>query len=99
MPPSPKVASKAQPPNVQLPLPLPGRKLSQLVQYQDEYEQRDASLQIEWSALMEEGSGNKSSLYKKVKALVISWDEEIDDLKTKAEVFFEANLLRPLQSC
>ena len=48
---------------------------------------------------MEEGSGNKSSLYKKVKALVISWDEEIDDLKTKAEVFFEANLLRPLQSC
>ena len=60
--------------------------MSQPIQYQDEHEQRDAALQLEWTSTMAACGGQNSSLYKQVKALVISWDEDSDDLNTKQEV-------------
>ena len=59
----------------------------QKVQYEDEYEKADASLQLAWSTLMdEEGLNKTSSFYKKVRCLLISWAKEYDDLQTDKEV-------------
>ena len=57
------------------------------VKYQDENEQRNASLQRVWSNSMREGGHYmRSPYYKRVKCLLISWDKEHDDLHTEPEV-------------
>ncbi|KAL8710279.1 MAG: hypothetical protein Q9220_005049 [cf. Caloplaca sp. 1 TL-2023] len=56
------------------------------VDYDDEFEKANASLQVAWSAWMDENSHYKtSSFYKKVKCLMISWDKSCDDLHTEKE--------------
>ena len=60
--------------------------LSQPIEYQAHCEKEDAASQLEWTTIMDDASETKASLYKKVSALVISWDESSDDLKTKSEV-------------
>jgi hypothetical protein len=58
------------------------------VKYEDEYEKSNASLQIAWSSVMDEdGHYKTSSIYRKVKCLLISWDKERDDLHTEEEVY------------
>ena len=76
---SPNAAPHIRKPNRQHSFPL-------LVRRHDEHERRDAALQLQWNSTMESCGGRNSSLYKHVKALVISWDEQSDDLKTKPEV-------------
>lgn len=57
------------------------------VEYEDENEQRNASLQRVWSTWMREGGHYMTSpLYKQVKCLLISWDKDHDDLRTGPEV-------------
>lgn len=57
------------------------------VEYEDEYEKSNASLQLAWSAIMDEDGHYKTSpFYRKVKCLLISWDKEHDDLHTEEEV-------------
>ena len=57
------------------------------VKYEDENEQRNASLQRVWSNSMREGGHYmRSPYYKQVKCLLISWDKEHDDLHTEPEV-------------
>jgi len=57
-----------------------------IVQYENEYEKLNNSYQLKWSNLMENGHYMTSSFYTRVKVLLISWDEESDDLDTKDEV-------------
>ena len=57
------------------------------VEYENESEQRNASLQRAWSTYLREGGHYmRSPFYKKVKCLLISWDKEHDDLHTEPEV-------------
>ena len=81
---------KATPPLVARKLPstrdLMAPEDASPVLYEDEYEKRNASLQLSWSALMEDGPYKTSSFYKKVKCLLISWDNDCDDLHTETEV-------------
>ncbi|KAL8950186.1 MAG: hypothetical protein Q9222_003764 [Ikaeria aurantiellina] len=56
------------------------------VDYDDDFEKANASLQVAWSGWMDENSHYKmSSFYKKVKCLMISWDKSCDDLHTEKE--------------
>ena len=57
------------------------------MQYDDDFEKNDASLQVAFSTVMETSSYYKdSSFYKKVKCLLISWDKDCDDIHTGEEV-------------
>lgn len=57
------------------------------VKYEDEDEQRNASLQRVWSTCMREGGHYmRSQYYTQVKCLLVSWDKEHDDLHTEQEV-------------
>ena len=69
------------------PAPLAGdlRAAPSNIPYQSEREQRDSALQVAWSENIGEGEIT-SSLYLKVSVLLISWDVDCDDLKTKDEV-------------
>ena len=59
------------------------------VQYEDESEKSNDALRHVFNEQMEEaGQYNKSSFYKKVKCLLISWDDDCDDLHTGPEVGF-----------
>lgn len=55
------------------------------IPYQDEREQLGSALQIAWSENIGEGD-IRSSLYRKVAVLLITWDIDCDDLNTKNEV-------------
>jgi len=55
------------------------------IPYQDEREQLGSALQIAWSENIGEGD-IRSSLYREVAVLLITWDIDCDDLKTKNEV-------------
>lgn len=58
---------------------------SSSIPYQDEREQLGSALQIAWSENI--GEGNiRSSVYRKVAVLLITWDIDCDDLDTKNEV-------------
>ena len=57
---------------------------SSSIPYQDEREQKDSALQIIWSKNIGEGEITPSS-YQKVAVLLLSWDIDCDDLKTKEE--------------
>ena len=57
------------------------------MQYDDDFEKNDASLQVAFSTVMEKSSYYKDpSFYKKVKCLLISWDKDCDDIHTGEEV-------------
>ena len=57
------------------------------VEYEDEFEKANASLQAAWNTVMDQEAYYKaSSFYKKVKCLLISWDKDCDDLHTDKEV-------------
>ena len=57
------------------------------MQYDDDFEKNNASLQVAFNTVMEESSYYKdSSFYKKVKCLLISWDKDCDDIHTGEEV-------------
>ena len=57
------------------------------VEYEDEFEKANASLQVAWSTVMDQEAYYKiRSFYKKVKCLLISWDKTCDDLHTDQEV-------------
>ena len=57
------------------------------VEYEDDFEKANASLQVAWSTVMDEEAYYKiPSFYKKVKCLLISWDKNCDDLHTDKEV-------------
>ena len=58
---------------------------SSSIPYQDEREQKDSALQIVWSENIGEGEITSSS-YQNVAVLLVSWDIDCDDLKTKDEV-------------
>lgn len=55
------------------------------VPYEDPFEQRNARLQVQWSEWMQGAQRNKS-IYKNVEVLLISWNEESDDLGVQEEV-------------
>ncbi len=55
------------------------------IPYQDEREQLGSALQIAWSENIGEGD-IRSSLYRKVAVLLITWDIDWSDLDTKNEV-------------
>ena len=57
---------------------------SSSIPYQDEREQKDSALQIVWSENIGEGEITSSS-YQNVAVLLVSWDTDCDDLKTKDE--------------
>ena len=61
-----------------------------IVEYRDEYEQLNSKYRLAWGEWMGEGSRTTSSHYKKVSVLLISWDEDFDDLHTKEEVCLTA---------
>ncbi|KAL9120680.1 MAG: hypothetical protein Q9187_002765 [Circinaria calcarea] len=77
-------------PSILLRNPIPSPAPKQIdpvsVEYDDKWEKWNAHGQLKWATLMEEGDYKNPSLYRKVKVLLISWDEESDDLKTKSEV-------------
>ena len=57
------------------------------VEYEDEFEKANASLQVAWSTVMDQSAYYRiPSFYKKVKCLLISWDKTCDDLHTDKEV-------------
>ena len=59
------------------------------VQYDDDFEKNNASLQVAFNTVLETSSYYKdSSFYKKVKCLLISWDKDCDDIHTGEEVRF-----------
>ena len=54
---------------------------------EDEYEKANPSLQVAFSTVMDQSDYYKtSSFYKQVKCLLISWDQDSDDLHTGDEV-------------
>ncbi|MCJ1383053.1 hypothetical protein MMC17_006166 [Xylographa soralifera] len=57
-----------------------------IVHYEDEIEQLNSSYQVTWSKVMEEGQYKASSLYESAAVLLLSWDEDLDDMKVKGEV-------------
>lgn len=57
------------------------------VQYQDSEEVENSRLQRLWNEYMEPAYKNPSG-YQKISVILISWDEKLDDLKTKDEVCF-----------
>lgn len=58
-----------------------------VVEHEDDYEKVNASLQVTFSDVMEQsGYYKSSSFYKHVKCLLISWNEDSDDLNTDDEV-------------
>ena len=69
-----------------VPSPAPKQIDPLSVEYDNKWEKWNASGQLKWGSLMEEGDYRNPSLYRKVKVLLISWNEESDDLKTKSEV-------------
>ena len=69
-----------------IPRGIPSRGAS--VQYEDEYEKSNGSLQVVWSALMTDGDAQSSSRYQKVKVLMISFHKSCDDLGAQEEVMF-----------
>lgn len=57
------------------------------VSYEDEYEKINAKLQVAWSIAMDQCNYYKMpSFYRKTKCLLISWDDDSDDLHTSDEV-------------
>ena len=57
------------------------------VEYEDDFEKANASLQVAWSTVMDQSAYYRiPSFYKKVKCLLISWDKTCDDLHTDQEV-------------
>lgn len=59
------------------------------VQYENDIEKSNDDLQHAFNGFMEDAAHYKtSSFYKKVKCLLISWDDECDDLHTGPEVGF-----------
>ena len=57
------------------------------MQYDDDFEKNNASLQVAFNTVMDKTSYYKdSSFYKKVKCLLISWDKDCDDIHTGEEV-------------
>jgi hypothetical protein len=56
-----------------------------IVPYQDNEEQENSRLQCLWNKQMESAYKNPSG-YREVSVLLISWDDELDDLNTKDEV-------------
>ncbi|MCJ1401715.1 hypothetical protein MMC11_004932 [Xylographa trunciseda] len=57
-----------------------------IVHYEDEIEQLNSSYQVTWSKVMEEGQYKASSLYESAAVLLLSWDEDHDDMDVKGEV-------------
>lgn len=56
-----------------------------MVEYEDEFEKANPSLQVTWSEVMEQSGHYKtSSFYRRVKCLLVSWGS--DDLHTDREV-------------
>lgn len=59
------------------------------VQYENDVEKSNDDLQHVFNGIMEDAGHYKtSSFYKKVKCLLISWDDDCDDLHTGPEVGF-----------
>ena len=57
------------------------------VEYEDDFEKANASLQVVWSTVMDQNAYYRiPSFYRKVKCLLISWDKACDDLHTDQEV-------------
>lgn len=56
------------------------------VEYEDQYEKRNAALQNIWSTVIADGHYMTSPFYQKAKCLLISWDPKQDDLHTEEEV-------------
>lgn len=54
--------------------------------YEDEMEKLNSSYQVKWSKVMEEGQYKASSQYEAVSVLLLSWDENSDDMDVKGEV-------------
>lgn len=73
-------------PTVAIRIPKQANEDASVVQYQDEREQLNSSLQLVWSESVQAGN-NTVPPYRKVAALLISWDVECDDLNTKGEVW------------
>lgn len=55
------------------------------VNYEDATEKRNASLQVSWNEWMAEGTP-RSTVYKRVAVLSISWEAKDDDLNVETEV-------------
>ena len=58
-----------------------------IVYYQDSEELENSRLQRLWNENMERAYANPSG-YRRISVMLISWDEALDDLKTKDEVCF-----------
>lgn len=71
---NPASVDSFQPPNVN----------PSIIQYQDEREQLNSALQIEF--LKNLGESRNASCYEKVAVLLLSWDAKDNDLDTQAEV-------------
>ena len=65
-----------------------------IVHYEDELEQLNSSYQVRWSKVMEEGQYKASSKYEAVSVLLLSWDEDFDDMDVKGEVDKLARVFR-----
>ncbi|KAI9798991.1 MAG: Phosphatidylinositol-4-phosphate 5-kinase [Piccolia ochrophora] len=57
-----------------------------IVEYQDEREKRNSSLQLAWSEATEDGKFNASAFYENIAVLLIYWDKESNDLNISEEV-------------
>lgn len=63
----------------------PAKTVLSEVQYLGEKEQRDANLQVQWSAWMSDGQ-KSLSFYKHVFVLLLSWHPDYDDMSVRGEV-------------
>ncbi|MCJ1475226.1 hypothetical protein MMC13_003887 [Lambiella insularis] len=87
--PSPRVTPISTPIGTPLVTPVtiePHHHDDSIVHYEDELQQLNSSYQVKWSKVMEEGKYRASSQYEAVSVLLLSWDEDYDDMDVKGEV-------------
>src|SRR5438876_12422693 len=77
-------ATKAKPPMIQ-----------SIVKYQDSEELENSRLQRLWNEEMESAYTSPSG-YQRISAILISWDEELDDLNTEDEVYTHEYILESM---
>ena len=67
-----------------------------IVHYEDEIEQLNSTYQVTWSKIMEDGQYKASSLYESAAVLLLSWNEDQDDMDVKGEVDKLATVFRDI---
>ena len=63
--------------------PIPGLPQAPSVNYEDEIEKADSALRLVWEDTMQQGHYKSSAGYKHVHVLMLSWQDQDDDLKVK----------------